>query len=118
MKSRKQFETSALLSRTILESTPDCLKVLDPEGRIQYMNYNGLCQMEIDDFSVFKNRNWSTIWGENSALANASLNQALKGNIAQFSAFCPTAKGTPKWWNVLVSPVRKAGGPVEQITAV
>ena len=116
--SRNKLEKSELLSRTILESTPDCLKVLDLEGRIVYMNFNGLCQMEIDDFSTFKNKKWSTLWGEHEALANASLNQALKGNIAQFSAICPTAKGTMKWWDVLVSPVKTPDGLVQQIIAV
>ena len=43
IQSRKKLEKSELLSRTILQNTPDCLKVLDLEGRIVYMNHNGLC---------------------------------------------------------------------------
>ncbi len=116
---RKQIEASELLSRTILESSLDCLKILDLEGRIQYMNYNGLCQMEIDDFSTFKNKYWSTLWGsENEALVKESVDKALKGEASRFTAFCPTAKGTPKWWDVTVSPVRKLGESVQQILSV
>ncbi|MEJ7769641.1 MAG: ATP-binding protein, partial [Chitinophagaceae bacterium] len=101
------------------ESSPDCLKVLDAKGRILFMNFNGLCQMEIDDFSTFKNKNWWTLWGsENEALVKASVDIALKGETAQFTALCPTAKGTSKWWDVLVSPVGKPGEPVQQIIAV
>ncbi|MCY7293141.1 MAG: PAS domain S-box protein, partial [Ferruginibacter sp.] len=110
---------NGLFNRTILESSPDCLKVLDIEGRIQFMNFNGLCQMEIDDFSIFKNKNWWSLWGiENEALVKASINRALKGENATFTAFCPTAKGTPKWWDVLVSPVGKPGEPIHQIISV
>jgi PAS domain S-box-containing protein len=116
---RKQTEASELFSRTILESSPDCLKVLDSEGRIQFMNFNGLCQMEIDDFSTFKNKNWWTLWGsDNEALVKAAIHKALTGETAQFIALCPTAKGIPKWWDVLVSPVGNASEPVKQIIAV
>ena len=94
---RKTIETNELLTRTILESSPDCLKVLDLEGRIQYMNYSGLCQMEIDDFSNFENKNWYTLWNiETQSLVKASIDKAVKGETTHFTAFCPTAKGTPK----------------------
>ncbi|MEB2782611.1 PAS domain-containing protein [Algoriphagus sp. C2-6-M1] len=116
---RRQIEASELFNRTVLESSPDCLKVLDTEGRIQFMNFNGLCHMEIDDFSNYKDRSWWTIWGsENEGLVRESVDKALKGEIGQFTAFCPTAKGTPKWWDVLVSPVGKPGDPVQQIISV
>ncbi len=115
----KQIEASELFNRTILESSPDCFKVLDAEGRIQFMNLNGLCQMEIDDFSTVKNKNWWNLWGsENELLVKASIGNALKGEITQFTAMCPTAKGTPKWWDVVVSPVGKPGEPVQQIISV
>ncbi len=116
--SRQKLEKSEQLSRSILENTPDCLKVLDLQGRIVYMNNNGLCQMEVDDFATIKNKEWSMLWGEHEALAKASFNQALKGNIAQFSATCLTAKGTSKWWDVLVSPVHMPDGRVQQIISV
>jgi PAS domain S-box-containing protein len=107
---RKKIEESELFNRTILESSPDCLKVLDIEGRIQYMNFNGLCQMEIDDFSGLKNKSWWSLWGsENEALVKTSVEKALEGETVQFTALCPTAKGTTKWWDVLVSPVGKPG---------
>lgn len=117
--SRLEIDASKLFNSSILESSIDCLKVLDAEGRIQFMNFNGLCQMEIDDFSSFKDKKWSSLWGsENEALVNGSIDRALKGEATKFSAFCPTAKGTPKWWDVLVSPVGKTGDPVEQIISI
>ncbi|MEX2379778.1 MAG: PAS domain S-box protein, partial [Vicingaceae bacterium] len=116
---QKQLETNELFNRTILESSPDCLKVLDIEGRIQFMNFNGLCQMEIDDFSDYKDKNWWTLWGSvNEDLVKKAINKSLKGETAQFTAFCPTAKGTPKWWDVMVSPVSKPGESVQQLISV
>lgn len=114
-----KIEASEQFNRTVLESSPDCLKILDIKGRIQYMNYNGLCQMEIDDFSTIKNKNWWTLWGaENESKVKKSLDKALSGKVAQFTAYCPTDKGTAKWWDVLVSPVGKVGEPIEQILSV
>src|SRR5690606_5107526 len=40
------------------------------------------------------------------------------GETAQFTAFCPTAKGTPKWWDVMVSPVITVGESIQQLISV
>ena len=115
----KEVEISELFNRSVLESSPDCVKVLDLQGRIEYMNHNGLCQMEIDDFSTFKNTDWTTIFGiDNELLARASINKALKGESSKFTALCPTAKGNPKWWDVVVTPLCKTEGYVHQILSV
>jgi hypothetical protein len=41
------MEATEVFNSTI-QKAPDCLKILDKEGRLQYMNSNGLLQMEID----------------------------------------------------------------------
>lgn len=106
-------------NRTIIESSPDCLKILDKDGQLLYMNFNGLCQMEIDDFSEFKYKKWWQLWGsENEELVKNSIESALKGEIVQFSALCPTAKGTSKWWDVTVSPVFEADDSIQKIISV
>jgi PAS domain S-box-containing protein len=116
LNSRQQMEATTLFNNIILESSPDCLKILDKKGRLQYMNLNGLFQMEIDDFSSVKNKQWYILWGnENKQLIKDAIDKALTGVTAQFTAYCPTVKGKPKWWDVLVSPI---GQPVEQIMAV
>lgn len=113
---RKQIEANELFNNAILESSPDCIKVLDIQGRLQFMNFNGLSSMEINDFAKYKNKNWSAIWGaHNEHLTSDALNIALQGNTAKFIAHSLTAKGTPKWWDVLVSSV---GTPEKQIIAV
>lgn len=115
----KEIDANEQFSKTVIESSPDCLKILDNDGRLLFMNFKGLCQMEIDNFSEFKNKQWWLLWGpENEALVRESVEKALKGEIVQFSAFCATAKGTPKWWDVTVSPVSKPGEPIQKIISV
>ena len=103
---RRKIEESEAFNRTVLESSPDCMKILDAEGRLLYMNSNGLCIMEIDDFSLFKNEHWWNMWGdENRQMVKDAVTKALTGETAYFQALGHTVKGTPKWWDVIVSPV-------------
>ena len=47
------------------------------------------------------------------------MTRAVGGEVSSFQAYCPTAKGTPKWWEVTVSPVRDAdGGRVVRLLSV
>jgi two-component system CheB/CheR fusion protein len=116
---KKQIEASDAFNRSIINSSPDCLKILDQQGKIQYVNSNGMCLMGIDDLANITNKYWWTLWGpENELLVKQSVNKALRGETAHFTALCPTASGALKWWDVMVSPVGGPGEPVEQIIAV
>ena len=42
----------------ILRSSADCIKVLDREGRLQYMNEAGMALLEIRDPATLMNRPW------------------------------------------------------------
>ena len=112
-------KNSELFNRMVLESSPDCLQILDTEGRLQFINENGLCQMEIDDFDTVKNQYWWNFWGEeNQNLVKEAFLKAKSGKTAEFTAFCPAAKGTPKWWHVMVSPVKDSDEHVTQLISV
>ncbi len=97
---RQQF------ARSIVESSPDCIKILDMDGRLLSMNENGCRLMEIDDFGVCVNQEWKNFWkGREYDRASHALKEAQAGRTAQFEGFCATARGTPKWWEVVVAPV-------------
>ena len=104
---------------TVLDQSEDCVKILDPAGRVDFMNRNGRCSMEIDDFCAVAGQPWETLWPEESAVEiRAAVAAALDGRSSRFETFCPTAKGTPKWWDVRVSPVRNDTGEVLAILSV
>nr|MBA3900719.1 PAS domain S-box protein [Bacteroidota bacterium] len=118
-KSEKILQASEEFNRTILESSPDCLKVIDNEGRLQFMNSNGCKLMEVDDFNSLKNKYWWDMWGdENKQIVRASVKKSLEGKAARFEAFSPTLKGNGKWWDVMLSPVTKTADGIEQIISV
>ena len=103
----------------LFESSPDCVKIIDLDGSVLAMNRNGLCSMEIDDVGAVRGAPWLSLW-EGAALTavTTALAQARAGGTGHFSAYCPTAKGKPRWWDVMVTPVRDAQGEVVQLLAV
>jgi PAS domain S-box-containing protein len=97
---------STLSLASVLDQSVDCVKVIGLAGDIQYMNGNGLCAMEIDDFCAIQGEQWSALWPDEARQAiEASYGTAASGKTVRFSAFCPTAKGDPRWWDVTVSMV-------------
>lgn len=106
-------------SRTVLESSPDCVKVLDTDGRLLRMNTSGMCLLEIDDLSAFCGKEWATLWpAESRENIVSGIAAAKMGRTYRFQGACPTAKGTPKWWDVMVAPVRDGEGRVIRIVSV
>ncbi len=116
---RKKLLASESFNRTALESNTDCVKILDTEGHLLYMNHNGLCTLDIDDFDRVKNKQWWELWPEeNRGLVQDAVQKAVQGHAAQFEAFCPTAKGTPRWWEVTVSPDVDEEGKVRRLLSI
>ena len=112
-------EASADLGRLLFESSQDCVKLMDGEGRLRQMNRNGQCLMEITDFGAVCSRAWPEFWPpESRPRVQAALQAARQGRTDRFEAFCPTAQGTPKWWDVSVTPLVEAGGTVRSIVSV
>ncbi|MBN3944459.1 response regulator [Nostoc sp. NMS9] len=102
----------------ILDSSSDCIKVLSLDGRLLYMNTGGLCLMEIDDLN-YLNTEWLCFWeGSYRQEAEQALAATKAGQVSIFHGYCPTVKGTPKWWEVVVSPILDAFGQVERILLI
>ncbi|MBN3885337.1 MAG: PAS domain-containing protein [Nostoc sp.] len=103
----------------ILDSSSDCIKVLSLDGRLLYMNTGGLCLMEIDDLNSYLNTEWLCFWeGSSRQQAEQALAATKTGKVSIFRGYCPTAKGTPKWWEVVVSPMLDASGQMEKVLLI
>lgn len=87
------------------------MKLIGIDGTIQYMNYNGLCAMQIEDFSLIAGRPWSELWPDVARTAiEESYAPAAAGEAVAFKAFCPTAQGEERWWDVSVTAVSNDDG--------
>lgn len=100
----------ALLSG-VLAGCGDCIKLLDLEGRLQFMSEGGKRVMEVDDFGSLKGCPWPEFWvGEGNAHAAAAVEAAKAGKTGRFQGPADTAKGNPRYWDVQVSPIFDSGG--------
>lgn len=102
-----------------LTTSFDCVKVIALDGTLQGMNLEGLCIMEIDDFAAIRGSSWSELWpSEHRSMLDEAVARACAGNVARFSADCPTAKGTPKHWDVVVSPMHDEHGRITGLLSI
>jgi hypothetical protein len=107
------------LLRGVLDGCGDCIKVLDLDGRLQFMSEGGKRVMEVADFSALKGCPWPDFWpGEGSAQAAAAVETAKAGKTARFRGPANTAKGTPKYWDVQVSPIFGVDGEPAQLLSI
>ena len=74
--------------------------------------------LEIDDVKPFLGLSWIDFWKDDVAGAQRVVNAAAMGDVGIFFGYCPTVKGTPKWWEVVVSPIMGADNKVGNLLAV
>ena len=120
---RKQAEEtlreSEELKQRILESSKDCIKVLTLNSEISYISPGGLNLLEIEEPTSILSTVWANAWqGEDYKKAKVAIAAATVGNTGQFQGYLPTAKGTPKWWDSIITPMRDAAGQVVQLVAI
>lgn len=105
--------------RSMIESSRDCIKVLDLDGRLLSMNSGGQRQLEIADLTPLLNTSWVDFWrGADREAACNAVAAAAAGNTGTFEGCCPTRTGVPKWWDVIVTPILDPAGKPETLLAV
>jgi PAS domain S-box-containing protein len=113
------LRSSEQYNRSIVDSSPDCLGILSLEGRLKQMTAQGRRLMEVEDFASVADIDWVKVWkGPARTEAKAAVEAALHGGNGRFQGYCPTLKGTPKWWDVIVMPVLGADGRPERVLTV
>lgn len=103
----------------VLESSGDCIQVLDLEGHLLSMNTEGRRRMGVKRFATVANTQWGDLWrGDAITAATTALAEARRGSTGKFQGLCPTMGGAPKWWDVIVTPMMGASGKPEKLLAV
>lgn len=104
----------------LIACSRDCIKVLDLEGRLLFMNEGGMQALEICNLQPVINGLWVDFWeGEDREAARKAVQLASSGGSGHFVGYFPTRiTGKPRWWDVVVSPIRDAEGKPERLLAV
>ena len=105
--------------KAVFEQSPDCIKMLSPSGDLFFMNHNGVVAMEMDSFAEHVGVPWWELWPENTKRQVVeAVKEAQAGRSSRFTAFRPTVKGSPRWWDVGISPVFGASGDIESLLVI
>jgi PAS domain S-box-containing protein len=117
--SEERLRASEEFNRRVLASSADCIKVLDLDGRLEFMSEGGMCVMEVDDFAAIAGARWTEFWqGNEHAKALAAVEEAMRGGAGRFQGFATTMKNNPRWWDVAVTPINGADGRPEKLLSV
>jgi hypothetical protein len=105
--------------RGVMTSSNDCIKVLDLDANIVFMNEGGLAIMEIEDFDAIRGCPWPEFWhGEGHVAAQVAIETAIQGRAARFDGMAKTMAGKDRWWDVQVTPIRGPSGDPVQLLCV
>jgi len=118
-KAERKLRESEEFKNRLIDSSNDCIKVLDPEGNLIFMSAGGQRLLEIKDLSKYINKSWTDFWkGSDNKAAIEAISKAKKGEIGEFRGYCETASGKPKWWDVIVTPINDGQGNLNSLLAI
>jgi PAS domain S-box-containing protein len=113
------LRASEQYNRSIVDSSPDCLAVLTSDARVSQMTPQGMKLLGVRDFAAIAGSDWFELWStEDRAAAQNALAAARDGSAGRFQGLSQIPVGTPKWWDVIVMPIRDADGNTERFLAV
>ena len=115
---REALSASEEINRSIVAASPDCICLLDRDGKLRFMNEasrvaigcdrtDGLIGSPLGDLIPFKAR----------GPARLALDNARHGRTGHFSASQPVAGGV-RWWDVIVAPIMPDNGEVSGIITI
>ena len=108
------------INRRIAESTGDCVKILDLDGRIIYINPEGLRQLELEDASdAAEPPAGRFLEGETRRAARRPSSRRAAAARADSRRRCRHGvRCVAKWFDIVVTPITDGNGAVVQLLAV
>ncbi|WP_210529436.1 PAS domain S-box protein [Rubellimicrobium arenae] len=115
----RALRDSEAFIRDILQASNDCIEVLDLDGQLRFMSEGGQRVKEIGDFGRLAGESWVRLWPPAARrLAEAALATARSGGVGSFRAQAPTETGSPRFWDVVISPIMDPQGRSARLLAI
>lgn len=103
----------------ILTQSRDCIKLVNLDGELEYVNQNGLDALGFTEPAELIGENWRNLWPEeNRVHIDAAIGAARRGQSTRFEASCPNRQGEMRWWDVAASPVSDEDGRITHVLAI
>jgi PAS domain S-box-containing protein len=101
----------------VLAASPDCVKILSSDGRLEFMNERGVELNQLPSVDIVLGREFAALWPEDGRDAiRAAVARAAEGEITRIEGFCPTAKGEPRWWEASFAAFRPDADPLKLVS--
>lgn len=105
--------------RTIIETEPECIKVLDSGGRILEMNAMGLAMFEADSIDeVQRHKLVDYILSEYHGAFLAMHKRVMRGESCFFEFEIKGIKGTQRWLETHAAPLSNADGTITMLLGI
>ncbi|MBP0495007.1 PAS domain S-box protein [Roseomonas indoligenes] len=94
---------SEAFARTILENSPDCVRILDIEGRLLFMNEAGHHLLDLDSTADLDTKIWGEIIPpEYREMIEGALAAAMAGKTSRFTTHRFKRDGSVQWLDTIV----------------
>ena len=104
-------------TRRMIESSGDCMCMLDLEGVVLSVNEEGTRAM--GEAALLPGKSWLDLWQQDAAdLARNALAKARVGRMGKFSGAGMTKTGLVRWWDVIITPIGSSVGAPDKLLAV
>lgn len=119
VRAEQELRRSEEFNQRILESSQDCIKVLDLEGRLRSINACGCRYLGVEDASAIVGGQYLDLWQDaDRPAAEAALAEARSGGAGRFTAQYMTPWGAVTWWDEIVTPILGTAAKPEQLLVV
>ncbi|GBQ10108.1 signal transduction histidine kinase [Swaminathania salitolerans LMG 21291] len=116
---RLALRTSQAFLNSMLVSANDCVKILDLEGIITFVNQGALLVLDLCSTAEMVGIFWPDVWQERGrALSLDAIAAARNGETSHFQSYLETRDGRMRLWDVIVTPIFGADGRPERILGV
>jgi PAS domain S-box-containing protein len=117
--SANDLEGNNRLLTALLDQSDECIKLLDQDGRILFVNRGGAIAMELASPADLIGQFWATRWPDGvRAEVEAALASARRGEVARLRAARPGSDQSVRWWDVTVTPVRADEGSAPRFLTI
>ena len=104
--------------RSVIDSSPDCVQVLDLDGDVSFMSRNGLCWLGFDKTDVI-GLSFVDLWpAPIRPDVRSAIAAAAAGAVSRFAASTVSASGRPLHLDILVTPIAGADGHTARLLAI
>ena len=102
-----------------VESSGDCVLLLTPDGRVRYVNAEGVRVFGVPEMADLLDRALPDLFdGQVRRAAEEAIGVAWRGGRGRFQFSLRSQRGLTTWWDAVITPMTNGRGDVTQLLAI